>query len=179
MYRYWITLTIVCLLALLAYWYHPDAAITLSDPVLRLPTLLVTVAVLSLFVERSVEVVLSALRSGGADQLDLALAHTPKDTDDYRALLYERADYRAHSRLIAQQLALTFGLLIALVGVRILAGLVADVPAGWQDRLFHMVDILLTGSVIAGGSEAANKLTKAYSQLMRNLARRGADEGRN
>lgn len=169
MTRYWITLLAVCTLALLAYWYHP-AAVPAQDPLLRVPGILMTVVMLSLFVERAVEVVLSSLRSGGADRLDLALDNTPVGTDVHRALMCERADYRAHSRLIAQQLALGFGLLIALVGIRILAGLVYEVPAGWQNRLFHMLDILLTGSVIAGGSDAANKLTKAYSQVMANLA---------
>lgn len=170
MTRYWITLCVVCTLAVLAYWYHPAAAVPVQDPLLRVPAILITVVMLSLFVERAVEVVLSSLRSGGADKLDLALENTPAGTEAYLALVRERADYRAHSRLIAQQLALGFGLLIALVGIRILAGLVQEVPAGWQDRLFHMLDILLTGSVIAGGSDAANKLTKAYSQVMQNLA---------
>lgn len=174
MTRYWITLLLVLCLALLAYWYHPAAAIPVGDPLLRVPALLVTVVMLSLFVERAVEVVLSSLRSGGADRLDLALANTPAGTDAYMALVRERADYRAHSRLIAQQLALGLGLMIALVGIRILAGLVQEVPEGWQNRLFHMLDILLTGSVIAGGSDAANKLTKAYSQVMNNLANKKA-----
>lgn len=174
MQRYLITAALVLLIALLAGWYQP-APLPPAHGWARLTGLLASLVLLCLFVERAVEVVLSALRGGGADRLDLALAQANSGSDEHRRLARERMQYRAHSRLIAQQLALVAGLLLALAGVRILALLTTEPPGGWQGRLFDLLDILLTGAVIAGGSDAANKFTKAYGQLMASLCRSRSD----
>ena len=150
-----------------------------ADTLTALPALFVTILLICLFVERAIEVFLSALRGGGADRLDLEVeqlqsVQTPTQ-DQVNALndrMVARSEYRSHSRLIAQQMGLCFGLFIALVGFRILANLVGDLPSGWQARAFLLLDILLTGSVLAGGSDAVNKLTKAYGTIMTNVLRK-------
>ncbi|UTA47816.1 hypothetical protein L1F30_16880 [Simiduia sp. 21SJ11W-1] len=177
MQRYVITLLVVMVLALLGLGVAPKALAWRPDPLLVLPMVFGYVVLVCLFLERAIEVFLSALRGGGADRLDQQLqsfdAIHKLDTEaraEFQALQLARADYRSHSRLIAQQMGLCMGLLIALVGLRILEQLVVAPPAGLQGRWFTCIDILLTGSVLAGGSDAVNKLTKAYSQLMASMA---------
>lgn len=177
MQRYVITLLFVMVLALLGLYLQPTGLAWRTQPLLVLPMVFGYVLLICLFLERAIEVFLSALRGGGADMLDLQLeelaglaAPTAAQQERWHQLQRERSAYRSHSRLIAQQMGLCFGLIVALVGVRILDQLVAETPAGIQGRMFVMVDVLLTGSVLAGGSDAVNKLTKAYSQLMASVA---------
>ncbi|MBB3166975.1 hypothetical protein [Simiduia aestuariiviva] len=179
MQRYFITLLFVLCLALLGFFWQPTGLPWRPQPLLVLPMVFGYVVLVCLFLERAIEVFLSALRGGGADRLDQQLRAfdalvNPDESarTQHRMLQQARSDYRSHSRLIAQQMGLCMGLLVALVGLRILEQLVLDVPAGWQGRLFSAVDILLTGSVLAGGSDAVNKLTKAYGQLMASMAKK-------
>ena len=41
---------------------------------------------------------------------------------------------------------------------------------GVQQHIFVAVDILITGSVLAGGSEAFNKIMKIYNNIMNSTA---------
>ena len=181
MQRYVITLGIIMALALGGFYWQPPGLAWRPQPMLILPMVFGYVVLICLFLERAIEVFLSALRGGGADLLDLRLetlagiaSPSLEQQEQLFALQRERSAYRSHSRLIAQQMGLCFGLLLALVGLRILDQLVVQPPLGWQGRLFTVVDILLTGSVLAGGSDAVNKLTKAYGQLMAGLSKKQA-----
>jgi len=64
-------------------------------------------------------------------------------------------------------MGLGIGFLVSLVGVRVL-GNVIDIASlsGDQQGVFTVVDILLTGAVLAGGSEAVNKIMKVYNSFM-------------
>lgn len=177
MQRYLITLMLVVGLALAGFFLQPAALDWRSQPLLVLPMVFGYVVLVCLFLERAIEVFLSALRGGGADRLDQELRSfdAVDRLDDeararFQALQLARSEYRSHSRLIAQQMGLCMGVMVALVGLRILEQLVVAPPTGWQGQWFTCVDILLTGSVLAGGSDAVNKLTKAYGQLMASMA---------
>ena len=174
MQRYWITLSFVVVIAGLSVLLPTQSVGLKSDAMIVLPTLFTTILLICLFVERAIEVFLSALRSGGADQIDANIARLQQAVGDEAAAalsdaFLERGQYRTHSRLIAQQMGLCFGLLIALVGFRILENLAVAAPGHWQGKVFVLVDVILTGSVLAGGSDAVNKLTKAYSRLMNGI----------
>ncbi|MDN3637714.1 hypothetical protein QWY82_02725 [Simiduia curdlanivorans] len=179
MQRYLFTLIVILAIAGVGIVLPTQGLSVQPNSLTVFPVVFASVLLICLFVERAIEVFLSALRGGGADRLDLALTQlkliaTPskEQLDQLGALTISRSEYRSHSRLIAQQMGLCFGLMIALVGFRILGSLVLELPSGWQGKAFTLLDILLTGSVLAGGSDAVNKLTKAYGHIMAAVSRK-------
>ena len=91
------------------------------------------------------------------------------------SLEMERTRYRADSRFISQWLGLGIGVLVALVGVRVLGNIVdISTLTGPQVGIFVVVDIMLTGAVLAGGSEAINKIMKVYNSFMISTAEKAS-----
>ena len=174
-------------------WFVKPTTLNFGQNILKdIPTMLGYLVLISLFVERAIEVFLSAWRSAGADELDGKMTNITKQITDRVATLKdqnadvssnrteierlkgelesfkkERTQYRSDSRLISQWLGLGFGILIALVGVRVLGNIV-DIGKLTEPQIgiFNIVDIILTGAVLAGGSEAINKITKVYNRFM-------------
>ena len=132
------------------------------------------------FVERSTEVVLSGMRSRGADSLDAAItiqknriATAANETEKQKLIVkletikIERTTYRSQSRRLAIFIGVAWGLVVAFAGVRALgtltdtAGLVEP-----QVKYFRWIDIFLTGVMLAGGSDQFNKFSKAFASVM-------------
>jgi len=76
------------------------------------------------------------------------------------------------TRNISLWSALFLGVFVSAVGVRTLGMLVAEnaVPAGMQTSLFNSVDILLTGALLAGGSDGIHKIMQVYTNYMESAA---------
>ncbi len=147
--------------------------------------------------ERSIEVFLSAWRSKGADLQDLAIADKTNTlnkliendstqakittaTTTLEALNKKRTEYRIESRGYALWAGLIFGITIAFIGFRVLEGFVDPnsltlIKDSYHEKIFKIVDIVLTGGVIAGGSEGINKLTKVYTSFMQTTAKKMDD----
>jgi hypothetical protein len=89
------------------------------------------------------------------------------DTEQLREKEYELSRYRLTTAKYAYWASFTFGLLISLVGVRALNGLV-DIKEleGAQKAFFGLVDVIVTGGVIAGGSAAIDKMGRRISTTM-------------
>lgn len=148
----------------------------------KLPLVLGYLLLISLFVERAIEMFLSAWRSEAADKKDLEIKHLNEKINavggksiENRDVVYkelkkleaERSQYSAKSRTYALWAGLIIGALISLIGIRTLNNIIVVKDlAGIQKQLFISVDILLTASVLAGGSEAINKLMKVYNSFM-------------
>lgn len=109
---------------------------------------------------------------------EVAVQAIPNETDKLTAELNQelvklknnqqlRTAYKSQTRKIALWTALTFGLLISGVGVRSLDTLVQPVQgslySGAQSFLLHCLDVLLTGGLIAGGSDGIHKITQLFS----------------
>jgi hypothetical protein len=157
-----------------------------------------------MFFERAIEVFLSAFRSGEADRLDhqidratqrynslvdpkravaanLAdIERASKALDDAREM---RVEYRIASRAVALWSGLCGGLLVSLAGFRMLRPLLdkASFDIVAHDHLFKAVDVLITGALIAGGSDAINRMSKLYGTFMDtvNKKTRGINGGAN
>lgn len=173
-------------------WKVQPISLKIEDPVEKAASLLGTLIFLSLFVERAIEVFLSAWRSAGADELDreitirtLAVEKylqsqpdklAAEESSQYKSLSAsleeiekERAEYRAGSRFISQWLGLGMGMMIAFIGIRIIGTIVNVEQAnleGYQAALFLIIDIIFTGAVLAGGSDSINKIMKVYNSVM-------------
>ena len=154
-----------------------------EDIAQKLPTLIGYIFLISLFVERAIEVFLSAWRSDGADNLDFKITyknkeienHSGEDADVSKSALYadlerlekDRVFYSAKSRSIAQWTGLTIGICISFIGIRVLGNIVnPSTLTSLQMNLFVTVDVIITAAVLAGGSDAINKMMKVYNSFM-------------
>jgi hypothetical protein len=76
------------------------------------------------------------------------------------------------TRFITLWAGLLFGIIISVVGIRTLGSLVdpeifkrTDISA-LQKYWFNIVDIFITGGLLAGGSDSIHKMTKIYTTFM-------------
>jgi len=151
--------------------------------------------VVSLFVERAVEVVVMIFRDQEADQLDAAEEHAVHvlktaikkgaglagDNPTAPAVEAARQDlatarqnklvYRAETKEIALLVSFGFSVFVSLAGVRALHGLLLDAtPTG---NLFTGADIVVTGAMLAGGSEGIHRMANAFTSFMDGVSARG------
>lgn len=143
---------------------------------------------LALFVERALEVVVSTWRDPGASELELELQHAQEYLDTLRqqnaspqdvngAVLRVRqaknaqGSYGTMTKRIALWSGLLLGVAVSAVGIRMLTALVAD-PATAPSLPFILVDIVITGAVIAGGADGIHKMAKVYSDFMETTSKR-------
>lgn len=176
---------IVALVALAALGrFFSGAALTVrADFWTHVASLLGVLAAVSIFLERSIEVFLSAFRAADADILDQRIKAAQdeydllKSTGDSAELaaakskldeaLAERTKYRNRSRVYALWGGLLGGTLVSCAGFRTLGAMVTNAPTSeWRGSLFVAIDVLLSGALIAGGSDAMNKVMKLYNAVM-------------
>jgi hypothetical protein len=96
---------------------------------------------------------------------------------ELKNLTETRTRYRIRSRNIAHMVSLVMGMTIAALGLGVLQNiidprLIEEIASTRQGFFLKATDILLTGSVLAGGSEAINKLTKVYTTYMNATAQK-------
>uniref|UniRef100_A0A832H585 Uncharacterized protein n=1 Tax=Oscillatoriales cyanobacterium SpSt-402 TaxID=2282168 RepID=A0A832H585_9CYAN len=96
-----------------------------------------------------------------------------QEMDRSQDLKLKRALYKSETRRIALWLALFIGLLISGVGIRALETLVVfqDFPEkpifyDGQILIFRSLDTLLTGGLIAGGSDGIHKLVRVFTTFL-------------
>jgi hypothetical protein len=174
----------------------------LQDIATSFTALLAWLVIVALFVERAVEVIVMVVRDYKAESLDhqeqLAVG-TLTDATAYcsmagvdpvaakaavdqkrQALAVVReqiVDYRAGTKQLAMFIGFTVGVLLSFAGVHALNGILAkDVVAG---PLFKTLDVLVTGAVIAGGSEGIHRMANAFTSTMDGLSARGDQMQRN
>jgi hypothetical protein len=138
---------------------------------------------ISLFIERSIEVFLTAwrgpdaaIRSHKLKALRKAVAQgkTELEEDLVKACVeHERCRSRMQRMAFAASVAL--GMVISAVGVRAL-GMFVDASAfgslsKMQQTSFNIVDVLLTGAVLGGGSDALHKFVTVFTNFMERTAR--------
>lgn len=173
------TIAAVVLLAL--YQLEPNAVtfqqIT-QQAFLGTLTWMFTVA---LFLERAVEVIVIVLRDDGAGALQGKVdAEQARLGESKRvnatvavnldALQLAQADltrYRADTKELALCLSFVLGIVVSLAGVRAFASIVSNVPV--SNWLFPSADVIVTGAVLAGGSEGIHQMTNVLSNFLESL----------
>ena len=144
-----------------------------------------------LIVERSLEVFISTWRGVEASQIkqritdqQLAVDHASDDSSndrdreigDLNDLNADLTTYKATTAKIALWLGLALGILTSFVGIRILETFIqVGVDANVNDiqlRTFRILDIILTGGLIAGGSKGFHQLMSIYEEFMAATTRR-------
>jgi hypothetical protein len=159
--------------------------------VAQLMTILFLVAVLA---ERALEIFVSTWRGPVATEHESAVRKAtddvtrltplaqakPRALADAQAALDEarrqEQTYRCGTRQVALWGALGLGLLVSGVGLRALETLIDPAANGWsvggQGMAFRLVDVLLTGGVIAGGSEGIHRVAAVCDNFRNATAKR-------
>ncbi|WP_417913865.1 hypothetical protein [Candidatus Electronema sp. JM] len=141
--------------------------------------LIMSLSVIAVFMERAVEAILVPIRTPDRQQIEHDIAMLRADfaggTDAalqrrLKEKEHELAVYRLKTARYAYWLSYALGMAVSVVGVRALSGLV-DLAALnnlslIQKNLFGLVDIVITGGVIAGGSAAIDKMGRKISETL-------------
>jgi hypothetical protein len=187
-------LLVLLLVAVGSYWFAPGVIAPLALVPASVLSLLGTLFVVTLFVERAQEVILTNWRAFGSEALDLKrnglrsrIARIeqradPSDEHELRefqnqlaALDLEKLRYRAQTRIYALRIGIVMGVAVSLAGVRTLGALMPE-PI-WaefalaQQLIFHTLDIVITGGVIAGGSDGVHKMAELYRVTVESRSR--------
>ena len=153
---------------------------------LNFVSLLGTLFIIALLAERTLEVLLTTFRGPEADSQDRGIkaqtdaiaaleAAAPPDKNavekanqHLRDLSEKRESYRMTTRSIALWAGLFAGVLVSAIGIRVLQQLVADPPCDGSRAatLFTVADVLLTGCLIAGGSDGIHKMSELYNSTI-------------
>ena len=135
---------------------------------------------ISLFLERALEVFLASWRDHGRLDLEHALAQAKADAAvaldankaaAQQAVLQAQAvldKYRAVTANYTFACAVGAGIIVAIAGARTLGPLLADnpIPGPHQHSLMTVVDVLITGGLIGGGSAGVHKLVSVITDFL-------------
>ncbi len=160
----------------LIYWLHPAVIHFKPYSVADFTQQLAPLALVALFIERSLEVFITVWRGGRAGELqhDVDNATALPDSDPNKIPRLQAANiafntYKFATQQIALPSALVLGILISAVGVRGLGNFadldkLTDHPT--QKYLFNAADVLLTGALLGGGSDFVHKVITTFTDLM-------------
>ena len=119
----------------------------------------------------------AALREQFA-QVNLDLEQADLTAEATKSLKEKRADiqrkkkqYKLQTRKIAQWVNLLSAVFVSVVGVRALESLMdpseIDQLSHYQAFGFHLMDVLLTGALIAGGTEGIQQVSKVFGNFVK------------
>jgi hypothetical protein len=87
----------------------------------------------------------------------------------------DSAQYKAGTRRIAFVAGVLVGLIVSALGVRAIQLFVDPAAFGtltaWQQRLFNVADVVLTGGAIGGGADGLHKLVSVFTNFMDSSAK--------
>lgn len=180
----------------LPIWLTPDHVAFRDIGITKVMELLTLLLFIALFLERALEVFVLTLRGPDEARLGLEvkelenkLNNPKKDQSDtekaeldkaFEKSKLKRIEYKSETRRIALWIGLTLGILISAVGIQALQTLVDIDTLGSLSKAqltaFRLMDVLLTGGIIAGGSEGIHKLISVYNSFMDASAKRAKGE---
>src|SRR5687768_11416278 len=122
----------------------------------------------ALFIERAVEVVVSAWRDEGAKHLEHSIANAAAGSAPYAQR--NLAMYKVQTMRIAMIVSFSLAFFAALVGVRAVAPLLDLSAAGTlsagQALWFFRFDVVLTALLIAGGAEGMHQIVSTFTDFL-------------
>lgn len=137
--------------------------------------LLMGLVVIALFIERAVEVLLTPFRGPTCLRMKHEKTMLEKDKPDSAVRLWgiesQLLEYKGRTRNIAFFTALALGMTISASGVR---GMASLMDANGCCSLFRVLDVLLTGALLAGGAEGLHRIIAVFVSYMDKSARENA-----
>ena len=84
----------------------------------------------------------------------------------------DTTQYESETAQITLLAALAAGIIISMIGIRGIEPFINELPVknDWQTSWFRTSDILLTGGVLAGGSDFIHKILQALTTFMDTIA---------
>jgi hypothetical protein len=167
----------LALIAVFAYtfWANPSVIQFKKYSAADFTQQLTPLVLVSLFIERGLEIFITVWRGGKAARLQSELEQAKalpdtngKKADEMRKAGAELRAYKVSTQQIALPSGLVVGVVIASLGVRGLSNF-ADLDklsGATQKYLFNLADVLLTGAVMGGGSDFMHKLITTFTDLM-------------
>ncbi len=152
---------------------------------------------LTLLAERTLEVLMTTIRGPMGSEKDQKIEFKRKKIsiqkskdqpdpniniekleEELKVLIMEREKDRMITRRYSLWLGLLIGIVISSVGFRLLHEIVANPPTEGTDQatIFNIVDIILTGCVIAGGSDGVHKISELYNSFMLNKTKSNREQ---
>jgi hypothetical protein len=133
----------------------------------------------ALFIERVLEVFLTSWRAHRTSELkEQAAFARSKSSKQASRLPDEEAyrEYRSQTQRIAFFAGTTLGVVVAALGIRVLelsvdAAAFASLPHV-QQRMVRTTDVLMTGAVLGGGSDALHQLVMVFTNFFQSAAGR-------
>jgi hypothetical protein len=185
-----LVLILVFLLSM-SFWLSPGSLAIKIISATDVISMLSSFFLIALILERSLEVFITTWRAEEADKLDLEIQNL-KDKisqresknatsdeldplrDNLKKTIFVQTNYRSQTQRIALYTGLAVGIAVATAGIRMLHLLVdpntlATFSKG-QMGFFRVVDIILTGGLIAGGSDGIHKIANVYDNFMNSTA---------
>lgn len=146
--------------------------------------LVASLGIIAIIIERSLEIFLTAFRAQRSEEMDLEISRI-KDKISTASPGGKRASDLAESLADSQQKKLKFssetrvyslwsglfvGILASAVGIRSLQTLIDpdafSAADSYQRSLFTFIDVLLTGGILAGGSDGIHKLVEVLRAFL-------------
>lgn len=169
---------VILVVVVLVVVYNFDAIPFKDEFLSNIGNLLALLFFASLLLERALDVLLTITRAPHSEQLDEVIADfryllqqkdiPPEKKQQTRESLIakqdEKRDWRNGTRNISMWLGLILGVIIAAVGIRTLGSIIdmSAIPNKAQHDAFAVVDVLLTGGLLAGGSDGIHKVAELY-----------------
>jgi hypothetical protein len=149
------------------------AAFTAADFTQQLTPLFLV----SLLIERALEIFLTTWRGPGAAVLQATVDHAqaglanPPTADQQTALQVAKQAvslYSAKTQQIAMPIALVLGVLISAMGVRTLGNFVpaGAFPSYGQQAWFTVADVIMTGALVGGGSDFIHQFITTVTNFL-------------
>jgi hypothetical protein len=155
----------------------------------KVGSILFPILFMALLLERTLDVFLTATRQADSQKLEREILQLSNLLLDKEGLAKNEGDPKLselvdkkeklarrkfETRLLALWVSLYAGVFLGCIGFQTLGALVpADSIAGLgpaRGMMLHIVDMLLTGGVIAGGGEGVHRLMEAYRGVTEGLA---------
>ncbi len=174
----WVLGAMILSAAGLAAIYNPASVSFRSFSLAEFVQLTSPLVMVSLFIERVLEVALTSWRSQRTVQSATAESTVSADCDRQKTLEQSLVikNHKIQTRRIAFFAGTALGAIVAVLGIRVLElfvdpqifALLPDV----HQRLFRTTDVLLTGAVLGGGSDALHQLVLVFTNFMGTTAKR-------
>jgi hypothetical protein len=181
-------------------WLRPQVLEFSANAPQRVWDALTGLFLVALTFERALEVLVTTFREPGEmplrhklDEVQERLDFIPKDIrlpQPEKLALEERLvvehagarkaldGYKSETRVVSLGLSLVCAIIVSAAGFRVLATVVSNPPTGgtFQGAVFTVIDVLLTGGLIAGGSKGIHALTQAVGEVLDATRRRSAEK---
>jgi hypothetical protein len=129
---------------------------------------------IALFIERTVEVMITPWRAGESKIRQLAVDAAKSQKQAVEATQKHLAEWRSDTQKIAFAMGMSLGVLLAAVGLRALeifvdAAIFDQLPSV-QQVTFGALDVLVTGAVLGGGADGLHKLVSVFTNFLETTA---------